>query len=187
MLPPKNLQTERLRLRRWQQADLEPFAAINADPDVMEFFTATLSHKQSVLLLEEIESAFEIQHFGLWAVEVVASGEFIGFVGLNRPRWVSDFTPCFEIGWRLAKSAWGQGYAPEGARAVLQDGFQRFELNEILSWTAATNAKSVRVMEKIGMVTDAAENFLHPLVPDWHPLKPHVLYRMTRQRWQQIS
>lgn len=171
------METERLILRRWKDSDFEPFAALNNDPKVMEFFPALLTPNQSRDMIAMIEDHFEREGFGLWAVELKESEEFIGFVGLNKPTFKTNFTPCVEIGWRLSHKFWGKGYAPEAAKAVLDAGFELFELKEIVSFTAAVNHRSMRVMEKIGMVSDPAENFNHPRLADGHPLQLHVLYR----------
>lgn len=171
------METERLILRRWKADDFEPFAALNNDPTVMEFFPALLTPGQSRDMIAMIEDHFQREGFGLWALEVKGTAEFAGFVGLNKPTFKTNFTPCVEIGWRLAHRFWGKGYAPEAARAVLKAGFEVFELDEIVSFTAAVNHRSIRVMEKIGMASDPAENFNHPRLADGHPLQLHVLYR----------
>jgi RimJ/RimL family protein N-acetyltransferase len=174
------LRTDRLRLRRWQEADREPFAALNADPDVMEYFPDLLSKQQSDSLIEAIESSFEQWGFGLWAVEVRATGAFIGFTGLNRPSLETHFTPAVEVGWRLARAAWGKGYATEGARASLAFGFEEVGLDQIVSFTSTENMRSRAVMERIGMTRDAGDDFEHPGLPGAHPLRRHVLYRIDR-------
>ncbi|GAA0988306.1 GNAT family N-acetyltransferase [Acrocarpospora macrocephala] len=166
--------TERLILRRWRDVDREPFAALNADPQVMEHFPARLTREESDLLVDRIEAGFEARGFGLWAVEIAATGEFIGFTGLAVP----GFRPGVEIGWRLARSAWGYGYASEAARAVLAEGFERHDLREIISFTAAENIRSRAVMRRIGMTHDPADDFDHPALPDNSPQRRHVLYRI---------
>ncbi|NJP24694.1 GNAT family N-acetyltransferase [Microbispora sp. SCL1-1] len=173
------MRTERLVLRRWREDDKEPFAALNADPVVMEHFPATLSREDSDALAERIEAGFDEHGFGLWAVE--ADGEFIGFTGLSVPRFTAPFTPCVEIGWRLARSAWGRGYATEAARASLEDGFGRAGLTEVVSFTAVQNVRSQAVMRRLGMTHDPADDFDHPALPAGHPLRRHVLYRIRRQ------
>lgn len=184
---PVRLRTSRLILRRWEDGDIEPFAALNADPEVMQFFPHSLSREQTVSMVERIEAQFDAAGFSLWALELEATGDFIGFVGLSRPSFAAPFTPCVEVGWRLAKEYWGQGYAPEAAREVLRDGFERLGLPEILSFTAAVNEKSIRVMEKVRMTRDPADDFLHPMVEDGHPLQQHVLYRLLRDNWQTLT
>ena len=177
---PRVLQTERLRLRRWSAADSAPFAAMNADPRVMEHFPALLSREQSDTLIARIEERFERSGFGLWAVEVAGVSQFAGFIGLAVPHFEAHFTPCIEIGWRLAAEFWGRGLATEGARAVLTFGFESLRLDQIVSFTTAANVRSRRVMEKIGMTHDPADDFDHPLLPEGHHLRRHVLYRIAK-------
>lgn len=129
-------------------------------------------------MVERIEKQFELNGFGLYAVEVTDFEEFIGFVGLAVPAFEAPFMPCIEIGWRLAAAHWGRGFAPEAARAVLQDGFERVKLAEIVSFTATSNTNSMRVMEKIGMTRSVDDDFMHPNLADGDPLKAHVLYRL---------
>jgi RimJ/RimL family protein N-acetyltransferase len=174
------LKTERLLLRRWRAADRDAFAALNADPRVMKYFRSTLSRQESDALVERVAAAFEQHGFGPWAVEVPDVAPFIGFVGLSVPRFTAHFTPCVEIGWRIAGEHWNRGYATEAARAALRAGFEVFQLREIVSFTVPANLPSRRVMEKIGMRHDEADDFDHPSVPDEHPLKRHVLYRISR-------
>jgi RimJ/RimL family protein N-acetyltransferase len=173
-----SLRTKRLLLRHWREADVAPFAALNADPEVMRHFPSPLTREQTEAMYGRILEGFATRGFGLWAVELVASGEFIGFVGLLVPSFEAHFTPCVEIGWRLARKYWGNGYAPEAAREVLRDGFERVGLSEIVSMTATTNLPSMRVMEKIGMVRSPGDDFDHPWLDAGHPLCRHVLYRV---------
>jgi RimJ/RimL family protein N-acetyltransferase len=170
------LETARLRLRRWNEADLAPFAEMNADPEVMEHFPAVLTRVESDGLVERIEAGLERDGFGLWAVEVKAREEFAGFAGLSAVGFEAHFTPAVEVGWRLARSAWGNGYATEAGRAALSFGFERAGLAEIVSFTTAANRRSRAVMERLGMVHDPADDFEHPLLPPSHPQRPHVLY-----------
>ncbi|MEV0969915.1 GNAT family N-acetyltransferase [Microtetraspora glauca] len=170
------IETERLVLRRWQEKDREPFAALNADPEVMEYFPATLTRERSDALADRVAAEFDDCGFGLWAVEL--SGTFIGFTGLSVPRFTAHFTPCVEIGWRLARSAWGHGYATEAARAALRHGFGELGLKEIVSFTAKQNMRSQRVMERIGMTRDPEGDFDHPALAEDSPLRRHVLYRV---------
>jgi len=174
------LRTERLRLRSWLSADREPFAALNADPAVMEYLPAPLSRSESDLFAARIEAHVERHGFGLWAVEIPGVAPFAGFVGLSVPGFVAHFTPCVEIGWRLAAAHWGRGYATEAARAVLAFGFETLQLDEIVSFTVPGNVRSRHVMEKIGMTRDPADDFDHPSLPEEHPLRQHVLYRARR-------
>lgn len=177
---PKGLRTDRLLLRRWRDSDLEPFAKINADPAVMEYFPATLSRGESDEMVSRIEQTFERSHLGLWAVEVIGNGSFAGFVGLWPTTFEAHFTPAIEIGWRLDRTYWGQGYATEAARAVTDDGFERLHLGEIVSFTAAINIRSRRVMEKLGMSHSSDDDFDHPRVGSGDPLRRHMLYRLPR-------
>lgn len=181
---PRELRTERLLLRRWCAADRDAFAALNADPRVMEFFPATLSAEETDAVLTRIEAHFEQHGFGLWAVEVVGVAPLAGFIGLNIPRFEAHFTPCVEIGWRLAAEYWGRGLATEGASAVLAFGFEALGLAEIVSLTTEVNLRSRRVMEKLGMTRSPSDDFDHPLLPEQHWLSRHVLYRLARQAGQ---
>lgn len=175
-----DIETDRLLLRRWRAADREPFAALNADPVAMRFFPAALSRAESDAMVERIEAHFAEHGFGLWAVERRAEGDFIGFVGLGVVPFEAPFTPAVEIGWRLAPHAWGNGYATEAARDVVEHAFGRLAMSEIVSFTVPTNEPSLRVMERIGMTRDCAGDFLHPRVAAGHPLERHVLYRLRR-------
>lgn len=169
--------TPRLLLRPWTPDDLAPFAAMNSDPRVMLHFPALLTEAETAEMLVRNAAHFERHGFGVWAVEISATGEFAGFIGLSVPRFDAPFTPCVEIGWRLAARFWNQGLATEGARAALRFGFETLGLKEIVSFTTAGNKASQRVMEKIGMVRDPCEDFDHPLLPDGHVQRRHVLYR----------
>ncbi len=177
------LETARLLLRSWRPEDREPFAALNADPEVMEHFPAPLGRAESDALAARIEADIERRGFGLWAVEVRGSGEFAGFVGLDVPQIETHFMPAVEAGWRLARPAWGHGYATEAARAALAFGFEQLGLDEIVAMTAVGNARSRAVMERLGMSRDPADDFGHPKVPVGDPLRPHVLYRIARGAW----
>lgn len=171
------LRTERLLLRRWRDEDREPFAALNADPAVMEHFPDPLVREESDALAARIEREFERHGFGLWALELRGGG-FIGFAGLAVPPFEAHFTPAVEVGWRLARSAWGNGYATEAGRAALAFGFERLGLAEIVSMTAVGNARSRAVMERLGMTRDPADDFEIPTLPPGDPLRAHVLYRI---------
>lgn len=175
----RDIRTERLLLRRWRQDDRPLFAAINADPRVMELFPKLLSREESDATVDRIEAHFAHHGFGVWAVEVPGVTPFAGFVGLAHPRFEASFTPCVEIGWRLAAEHWGRGYATEGAKAALAFGFEELKLAEILSFTVEGNVRSRRVMEKIGMTHSPADDFDHPLLPEGHKLRRHMLYRAT--------
>lgn len=173
------LQTARLRLRDWRPSHLPLFAALNADPRVIEHFSQVLSREQSDLVAERIVSQLHSQGWGLWAAEVAATDAFIGFVGLNRPSFQAHFTPAVEVGWRLAHQYWGRGYATEAAGTVLGFGFDSLGLPEIVSFTSVDNQRSRRVMEKLGMRHHPQDDFDHPGVPEGHRLRRHVLYRLT--------
>lgn len=174
------LRTERLLLRSWRHSDRAPYAALNADPEVMEHFPAPLTREQSDAHVDRMSAALDAQGWGLWAVEVPDEAAFIGFIGLAVPGFEAHFTPCVEVGWRLARSAWGRGYAPEGARAALALAFDELGLDEVVSFTSVGNTKSRRVMEKIGMTHDSTEDFDHPNVPADNPVRRHVLYRIRK-------
>jgi len=176
------IRTARLILRAWRDDDLEPFAAMNADSAVMEHFPKPLSREESDETAARIRAFMEVRGFGLWAVEVPGSLPFVGFVGLTSPLFEAPFTPCVEVGWRLARVAWGLGYATEAARAALDLGFDRFGLDEIVSMTVPRNVRSRRVMEKLGMTREPADDFDHPRLPEEHPLRRHVLYRFPGSR-----
>jgi ribosomal-protein-alanine N-acetyltransferase len=172
------LTTDRLILRRWHPSDREPFAAMNADPEVMKFFPATLSRAESDAMADRIAAGLDEHGFGFWAIEAPGVAPFIGFAGLSIPRFPAHFMPCVEIGWRLARRFWGRGYASEAARRALQFGFEESGLAEIVAFTVAHNQRSRAVMERIGMRHDPGGDFDHPLVPDGSPVKRHVLYRI---------
>ena len=146
----------------------------------MEFFPKRLESTESDAAAARIAGHFEEHGFGLWAVEIPGVAPFIGFTGLAVPRFVAPFTPCVEIGWRLAAEHWGRGYATEAARAALQFGFEKLQLSEILSFTVPKNVRSRRVMERLGMSRSPADDFDHPNIAEGHPLRRHVMYRMSR-------
>ena len=176
------LSTERLLLRPWREDDLEPFAALNADLSVMAFFPSVLSRNDSDALAERMAAHIDTHGWGLWAVEVPGVAALAGYIGLSVPGFAAPFTPCVEIGWRLAREHWGQGYAIEGARAALAFGFTALKLDEIVSFTVPANLRSRRVMERLGMTRAEADDFDHPGLPVEHPLRRHVLYRIHPQR-----
>jgi RimJ/RimL family protein N-acetyltransferase len=176
---PLELETPRLRLRAWRDSDRAPFAALNADPRVMEFFPSTQTREESDAAAELIRSRMAELGWGLWAAEVPGVSPFIGFIGLNVVAPHYPVEPKVEIGWRLAAEHWGKGYATEGARAALAAGFERLGFPEIVAYTAVKNARSRAVMEKIGM-RFTGETFEHPNIAAGHPLRTHVLYRLKR-------
>ncbi|HKM91290.1 MAG TPA: GNAT family N-acetyltransferase [Candidatus Acidoferrales bacterium] len=174
------LETERLILREWRRSDLQPFSRINADPRVMEFLPAPLSPQQSDRFVDQIERHIQDYGFGLSAVELRQDHSFIGFIGLAVPSFQANFTPCVEVGWRLSADHWGHGLASEGAREILRYAFEDLKLDALVSFTVPANMRSRRVMEKLGMTRDPAEDFDHPNLPHGHPLRRHVLYRLRR-------
>jgi RimJ/RimL family protein N-acetyltransferase len=176
------LVTERLALRGWRDSDRVPFAELNADPEVMRYFPSRLTREHSDAMIDRIESGFEREGFGLWAVELLETGEFVGFVGLARPKFDARLAEHTEIGWRLARQAWGYGYATEAAREALRYAFDPAcaNLAEVISFTAAINLRSRAVMERIGMMHDESDDFEHPSLPPGHALRPHVLYRLAK-------
>jgi RimJ/RimL family protein N-acetyltransferase len=178
------LTTERLLLRRWQESDRQPFQRLNADPRVMEFMPALLSPEATDELIARIERQFESHGFGLFAAELLEDRAFLGFIGLSVPSFDAPFMPAVEIGWRMAAGYWGRGLATEGAREVLRFAFDVAELPSLVSITVPGNLRSRRVMEKIGMVYDPSADFDHPRLPEGHPLRRHVLYRLHRRQFE---
>jgi RimJ/RimL family protein N-acetyltransferase len=171
------LKTERLLLRAWRDHDLEPFAALNADREVMRYFPAPLTREESDALAERIRVLMEADGWGLWAVEVPGGPPFIGFVGLHSPRFEAHFVPAVEVGWRLAREHWGHGYATEAAVAAVSFGFDELALDEIVAMTTPDNVRSRRVMDRLGMTRDPADDFVHPIG------MLHVLYRLSAVAW----
>jgi RimJ/RimL family protein N-acetyltransferase len=178
------IRTQRLLLRPWRESDREPFAAINADPAVMQHFPATLSRCESDAAIDRIEKHWDEHAFGFWALELVGDAPFIGCAGLARPSFDAHFTPCVEVGWRIAREHWGRGYATEAAQAAVHRGFLQLALEEIVSFTVPGNHRSLRVMEKLGMRREPGDDFDHPRLPANHRLQRHVLYRLTREQWE---
>jgi len=184
------LRTERLTLRAWRGEDLAPFAEMNADPAVMEYFAAPLSPAESDTFVHRCEASFETNGFGLWAVEHTNSHAFIGSVGLAEVGGLGGdhvrlpFAPAVEVGWRLAAAHWGRGYASEAARASLEFGFVERGIGEIVSFTAVINVRSQATMARIGMTRDIHGDFLHPGLDEGNALRPHVLYRITEAHWR---
>ena len=172
-------------LRRWRDDDRGAFAALNADPRVTRYLGGPLAREHSDALAERLAEQFD-HGFGFWALELPGHVPFVGFAGLMRPSFSAHFTPCVEVGWRLASEYWGHGYATEAALAALRDGFRRVELPFVVSFTAAGNARSRRVMERLGMHHDATEDFDHPVLPFGDPLRRHVLYRLSRHELARV-
>jgi len=177
------LRTERLVLRGWLPDDRDGFAVLNADPAVVEYLPGPLDHTASDALAARIEVNWKQRGYGLWAVEVPGVAPFVGFVGLSLAGFPAPFTPAVEVGWRLARPAWGHGYATEAGRASLRFAFDTLGLDEIVSFTTVKNGRSRRVMERLGMTRDPADDFEHPNVTIGSPLRPHVLYRVGRDAW----
>ena len=184
---PREIRTERLYLRRWFRDDRPAFASLNADARVNEFLLGPISRTESDALADRIEAHFAQHGFGVWAVEIPGVTPFAGFIGLSIPRFEAAFTPCVEVGWRLSAEHWNRGYATEGARAALAFGFESLGLDEIFSFTVPQNLRSRRVMEKIGMMHSPADDFDHPLLPEGHQLRRHVLYRISSASFRQLT
>jgi RimJ/RimL family protein N-acetyltransferase len=175
---PGELTTARLVLRRWRDTDVDAMAAINADADVMQHFVAPLTREQTARTIAGYEASFAKRGFGPWAVEIAAGGELIGFIGLLPVRFQAPFTPAVHLTTKFAAHTWRQHYASEAAYEVLRDGFERVGLVEIVAYTSRQNEPSWRGMAAIGMTHDAADDFAHPDLPDDHPLRDQVLYRI---------
>ncbi len=176
------MRTSRLLMRRWRDADREPFAAMNADFEVMRYFPAVMSRDASDAFVDRIESGLEARGFGLWALEVVETGEFIGYTGLNPMPADVPGAGGWEVGWRLTRSAWGHGFATEAGRAALEVGFEQGQLDEVWSLTAVLNVPSIAVMRRLGMTQVTTAD--HPQLSDDSPLRPHVFYRITRAEFK---
>jgi RimJ/RimL family protein N-acetyltransferase len=177
------LTTKRLLLRPWKHEDLPGFAALNNDPDVMAFFPKRLTREESDAGAERLRTRIDREGWGFWALEVPGIAPFTGFVGLSVPQFEAHFTPCVEVGWRLAKAYWGKGYATEAARVAIAYGFDTLGLPEIVSFTSEGNWRSRAVMERLGMLHDARDDFDHPAIEKGHPLQRHVLYRLAKSSW----
>ena len=173
------LSSSRIRLRRWRDEDREAFAAMNSDTRVMAFFAGQLNRAESDAMVDRIQAHFNEHAFGLWAIEVPGVAPFVGFAGLAWARFSAPFTPAVEVGWRLAFDHWGHGYATEAARLALGYGFGPLALSDVVSFTSAINHRSRAVMERLGMRRDPSEDFDYPSFPEGHPLRRHVLYRLS--------
>lgn len=183
------IETERLYLRQWQAIDFAPFAEMNANPKVMEYFPKLLTTSMSNTIAKKCQSLIDDNGWGFWAVSLKACEDnnkaFIGFVGLNDTHADMPFAPAVEIAWRLHKDYWGQGYATEAARASLNFAFEVLELEKVVAFTAVINKRSQKLMQRLGM-TNAQEDFYHPMLDAKHPLAEHVLYKITRKQWQAL-
>ena len=182
------METERLILRQWRDTDIPPFARLNADLAVMRFFPALLSADESAAIAQRMRGIISEKGWGFWAVELKSCHEFIGFVGLHEQPVESGIphAPLVEIGWRIAAQHWGRGYAPEAGKVALDYAFAVLFLDEVYAFTAVPNEPSKRVMQKIGM-QDTGQQFNHPKLPPGHDLERHCLYRISRERWREIS
>lgn len=181
---PPIIKTNRLVLRQWSSKDLEPNASMNQDPRVREYFPNLLTREESDHYVLLMANHIEKLGWGFWAVSLMETSEFIGFIGLEDVTFKAHFTPAVEIGWRLAYAHWGKGYATEGAKAALKYGFEVLGLDEIVSFTTVENFRSRNVMEKIGMHHSVHDDFNHPNLLDGHKLCPHVLYRLEADMWR---
>ena len=185
-MTPLSLSTARLVLRPWRDEDSDAFAAMFGDARVMEFLMPA-DRPAIDAIIARVRKHFDDHGFGWWAAELKSTGAFIGFVGLSHVPFQAHFTPAVEVGWRLASAHWGNGYATEGALAALEAGFTKLGLTEIVSFTVPANARSRRVMERIGMTREAADDFDHPRLEQGNPMRRHVLYRISRGAWRQLN
>lgn len=174
--------TKRLTLRQWQFSDYAPFAEMNNNPEVMEYYPSTINESESNAFAQKIESLISTKGWGFWAVELNSNNKFIGFVGLHNPVANLPFAPCTEVGWRLSNKYWGNGYATEAASAALNYAFETLQLNEVYSFASVQNKRSKAVMERLNMV-NTMQNFEHPSLPIGHKLREHVLYKITKSLW----
>lgn len=176
------LKTSRLILRQWKECDFIHLARMNADPDVMEYYPSTLNEEESNVMANKLKTLITERGWGFWAVEILKTKEFIGFVGLHRPTYDLPVTSCVEVGWRLGKKYWGNGYATEAAQESLRFAFENLGLKEIYSFASVKNRKSWLVMERLKMI-NTENNFEHPIIPEGHYLREHVLYKITADQW----
>lgn len=172
------IETERLLLRQWQPFDFSAFAKLNADEEVMRFFPARLTEQESNAMAQRCHGLIEQRGWGFWATQEKCSNSFVGFIGLHVPTADLPFSPCVEIGWRLARHSWGKGLATEGASAALSFAFNELSLSEVVAFTTLSNERSERVMKRLGMHRDEL-TFQHPSLPEGHPLREHCLYRAS--------
>jgi len=179
---PLTIETPRLLLRQWKDSDVDPWAEMNADPRVMEFFPWTFDRARSEETAARMRRELERDGFGFYVVELKHNGQFAGIIGIDEIPYDVPFTPAREVGWRLAYDTWGHGYATEGAKAALAMAFDRLGWEEVVAVTALVNKRSERVMQRLGMVRDPSADFDHPRVPEGHALRPHMLYRIRRDQ-----
>jgi len=173
------LETKRLKLRQWKDQDYLPFAKLNADPNVMEFFPSVLTNIESDALANKMKTLIAEKGWGFWAVEEKSTGLFVGTLGLHEPTDPLPFTPCVEIGWRFLHEYWGKGYAVEAGKEVLKFAFDVLELEELVSFTSVKNKRSYLLMERLGM-KNSNENFEHEALPKRHKLREHLLYKLNK-------
>ena len=173
--PVNQIKTNRLMLRQWQKSDRKPFAQLNADPAVMKYYPNTLNREQSDAMFDKLSNIIVRQGWGFWAVELLDEEQFIGFVGLHKPDYNLPVSPCTEVGWRLAKEYWGNGYATEAANAALNFAFTQLDLSEVYSFTSIINQRSERLMQRLGLI-NTHNNFNHPMILNNLRLREHVLY-----------
>jgi 3-dehydroquinate dehydratase / shikimate dehydrogenase len=186
-MPAPQLESERCILRQWKDEDLSIFTKMNQDPLVMEFFPATLTASQSKKLAENIQQELQTKPYGLWAVELKKGHSFIGFAGLHEQNFEAPFCPCIELGYRLDPSFWGHGFATECGKTIFRYAFETVQLEEVVSFTFIHNFRSRKVMERLGMTHNPEDDFMHPKLAAQDPLRPHVLYRMTKERYLSLS
>lgn len=182
-MEPVSLESNRILLRPWKPSDLQPFAKMNADADVMRYYPSTLNHEESDEFAQRIQERFNEKGWGFWALEHKDSGKFMGFTGLNIPGYDLPCNPCIEVGWRLARSFWGEGFATEAAKASLDFAFANLKTDRIVSFASVVNERSWQVMERLGM-RNTHQNFDHPIIPAGHELSEHVLYEIDKDTWQ---
>ena len=182
MVKVTELETERLILRQWVESDYSLFALMNSDPEVMKFYPSILTGTESNTFAKKVKALIEKRGWGFWAVELKRKKLFVGFVGLHKPEVELPFNPCVEIGWRVSKEQWGNGYATEAALAALTFAFETLSLNEVVSFTTLENIRSQAVMERLNMV-NTGKNFEHPSIEIGNPLREHVLYKITNSQW----
>lgn len=177
------LRTDRLLLRQWKEEDFPLFARMTSDPIVMQYYPGTLSEDESNAMASKIRALISERSWGFWAVETIQENIFIGFVGLHKPTYDLPVTPCVEVGWRLGKEYWGNGYATEAARESLRFAFEELVLDEVYSFASVSNKKSRSVMARLNM-SNTGNNFEHPIIPEGHALREHVLYKITKEQWK---
>jgi RimJ/RimL family protein N-acetyltransferase len=178
---PLELRTKRTLLRQWKDSDLPDWVAMNADADVRRYFPTRLSEEEALGEVGRMRAAIAQRGWGMWALEIPGQLQVAGTVGLHVTTIDAHFVPCVELGWRLKREAWGQGYATEAAQAAAEFAFRDLGLDEIVAFTTVTNAPSQRVMQRLGMHRDPSDDFDHPRIEAGHPMRPHLLFRLARE------